>query len=58
MMAAIYYALLNEIEHENWQVLHQRISLTPVRKLWLAWKNFVGSGRSIVRQIQRSDSGR
>jgi 15-cis-phytoene synthase len=58
LMAAIYYALLNEIEHENWQVLHQRISLTPVRKLWLAWKNFVGSGRSIVRQIQRSDSGR
>jgi phytoene synthase len=23
---------------EDFQVLHQRISLTPVRKLWLAWK--------------------
>jgi phytoene synthase len=23
---------------ENFQVLHQRIKLTPVRKLWLAWK--------------------
>jgi 15-cis-phytoene synthase len=58
MMAAIYYALLNEIEHENWQVLHQRISLTPVRKFWLAWKNFVGSGRSIIKQIKRSGSDR
>ena len=23
---------------ENFQVLHQRIALTPLRKLWLAWK--------------------
>ncbi|MBT0569267.1 presqualene diphosphate synthase HpnD [Curvibacter sp. CHRR-16] len=38
MMASIYRALLREIEHDNFQVLHQRISLTPVRKLWLAWK--------------------
>ncbi len=38
MMASIYRALLREIEAENFQVLHQRISLTPVRKLWLAWK--------------------
>ena len=29
MMAAIYHALLDEIERDNWQVLHQRISLTP-----------------------------
>ena len=54
MMAAIYYALLTEIEHEQWQVLHQRISLTPVRKLWLAWKNFIGEGASVIRQIQRA----
>ena len=54
MMAAIYYALLAEIEHEQWQVLHQRISLTPVRKLWLAWKNFIGEGASVVRQIKRA----
>ena len=38
MMASIYRALLREIEHDNFQVLHQRISLTPLRKLWLAWK--------------------
>jgi phytoene synthase len=38
MMASIYRALLREIERDNFQVLHQRISLTPLRKFWLAWK--------------------
>lgn len=38
MMASIYRTLLREIEAENFQVLHQRISLPPMRKLWLAWK--------------------
>jgi len=38
MMASIYRTLLREIEGENFQVLHQRIKLTPVRKFWLAWK--------------------
>ncbi|OYQ40121.1 squalene synthase HpnD [Rhodoferax sp. TH121] len=38
MMASIYRALLREIETDNFQVLHQRIALTPLRKLWLAWK--------------------
>jgi len=38
MMASIYRALLREIEQDNFQVLHQRTSLTPLRKLWLAWK--------------------
>ena len=38
MMASIYRALLREIEHDKFQVLHQRISLTPLRKLYLAWK--------------------
>ena len=38
MMASIYRTLLREIEHEKFQVLQQRISLTPLRKLWLAWK--------------------
>ena len=38
MMASIYRALLREIEADNFAVLHQRISLPPLRKLWLAWK--------------------
>jgi 15-cis-phytoene synthase len=43
MMANIYRTLLREIEAEQFQVLHQRISLTPLRKLWIAmrtnWRN-------------------
>lgn len=38
MMASIYRTLLREIEHDKFQVLHQRTSLTPLRKFWLAWK--------------------
>ena len=38
MMASIYRTLLREMEADNFQVLHQRNTLTPVRKLWLAWK--------------------
>jgi phytoene synthase len=30
--------LLREIERDGYRVLHQRISLTPLRKFWLAWK--------------------
>jgi phytoene synthase len=41
MMAAIYRTLLDEIERDHFQVLNQRISLTPLRKLWLAWKTYV-----------------
>lgn len=38
MMASIYRTLLREIEDEDFRVLNQRIGLTPIRKLWLAWK--------------------
>jgi phytoene synthase len=41
MMAAIYRALLQEIENDGFHVLTQKISLTPIRKLWLAWKTYV-----------------
>ena len=37
-MASIYRTLLKEIALDNYQVLHQRISLTPLRKFYLAWK--------------------
>jgi phytoene synthase len=36
MMANIYRALLCDIEQQGFQVLHQRTSLTPLRKLWIA----------------------
>ncbi len=41
IMAAIYRAVLVEIERDGFHVLNQRISLTPIRKLWLAWKTYV-----------------
>ncbi len=40
-MGAIYHALLDEIERSDYQVLNQRIALTPLRKLWIAWKTWV-----------------
>ncbi len=41
IMAAIYRTLLAEIERDGIQVLKQRTSLTPVRKLWIAWKTWI-----------------
>jgi 15-cis-phytoene synthase len=38
IMAAIYEKLLDEIENDGYRVLEQRISLTPLRKLWIAWR--------------------
>jgi 15-cis-phytoene synthase len=41
VMAAIYRTLLEEIASEHGRTLTQRIALTPVRKLWIAWKTWV-----------------
>ena len=38
IMAAIYRALLDEIERDGYAVLDHRVALTPLRKLWIAWK--------------------
>ena len=43
VMAAIYQKLLNEIERDDFRVLNQRITLTPLRKLWIAWRTWVFS---------------
>jgi phytoene synthase len=43
IMGAIYATLLDEIERADFQVLHQRIALTPLRKLWIAWKTWVSA---------------
>jgi len=37
-LAALALALLDEIERDGYHVLHQRIALTPIRKLWIAWR--------------------
>lgn len=41
VMAAIYRTLLREIKADGCHVLRQRTSLTPVRKLWIAWKTWM-----------------
>ena len=41
IMAAIYRTLLDEIQRDGFQVLQHKVSLTPLRKLWLAWKTWV-----------------
>ncbi len=41
VMAAIYRTLLAEIRRDGCQVLSQRTSLTPVRKLWIAWRTWI-----------------
>lgn len=37
VMGAIYRALLDEVHGEGAGVLARRVSLTPIRKLWIAW---------------------
>ncbi len=43
IMAAIYRTLLDEIERDGFKVLAQRTSLTPLRKLWIAWKTWIAA---------------
>ena len=41
VMAAIYQTLLDEIRADGSKVLTRRTSLTPLRKLWIAWRTWV-----------------
>jgi len=41
VMAEIYRTTLDEIKRDGCRVLTQRVSLTPLRKLWIAWKTWI-----------------
>jgi len=41
VMAAIYRTVLDEIKRDGCRVLSQRTSLTPIRKLWIAWRTWI-----------------
>lgn len=41
VMAGIYRTLLEEIRSEGFKVLTQRTALTPLRKLWIAWRTWM-----------------
>ena len=43
IMAAIYRSTLEEISASGCHVLIERVSLTPLRKLWLAWITWIKS---------------
>ena len=43
IMAAIYRTLLDEIRRDGFAVLDRRIALTPLRKLWIAWKTWIAA---------------
>lgn len=43
VMAAIYRTLLMEIGRDGYRVLTRRTTLTPIRKLWIAWKTWVSA---------------
>jgi len=53
IMSSIYSTLLDEIEEDGFRVLTHRTSLTPIRKLWLAWKTWL-TARPPDLQLARS----
>jgi len=40
VMAAIYRTLLREIRRDGCRVLDRHMALTPIRKLWIAWRTW------------------
>lgn len=55
-MAAIYLATLQEIDRDGYDVLERRTSLTPIRKLWLAWKTVRQEKTRERRMRRRADA--
>lgn len=49
IMAAIYQATLDELERDGVRVLERRIALTPLRKLWIAWRTARRESRLAAR---------
>jgi phytoene synthase len=43
VMAAIYRKLLDELEAEGAGVINRRVALTPIRKLWTAWRTWIAT---------------
>jgi len=52
IMATIYLHTLKAIEKDNYRVLDGKISLTPINKLWLAWKTARSEKRRHKKYLQ------
>jgi phytoene synthase len=53
IMAEIYQTLLDEIAADGYRVLEHRIALTPLRKLWIAWKTARREHRRHRQRLKR-----
>lgn len=55
IMGRVYASLMAEIIYSEFAVLNQRISLTPLKKLYLAWKSWVAPHRAVkaLRMLAR-----
>ena len=49
IMAAIYASLLDEIQDDGFRVLSHRVRLTPLRKLWIAWRTWMRGQPPAIR---------
>ena len=38
IMGKIYHAILGKIQKRNFEVINNKTKLTPIKKLWIAWK--------------------
>lgn len=56
IMASIYETLLDEIEADGYRVLEHRIHLTPIRKLWIAWRTARREEKRHRRQVRGKSS--
>ena len=54
IMSAIYQATLDEIEQDGLRVLDRRVSLTPLRKLWIAWRTARRESRMARREGRKA----
>jgi phytoene synthase len=50
IMGAIYASLLDELARDGFRVLHQHVSLTPIRKFAIAWRTWVFGPPARMRQ--------
>lgn len=57
IMAEIYRSLLQKIIADDRQVLTQRIALTPLRKLWIAWQTRRRETKRLRRWMRQQAHG-
>src|SRR5690625_1234125 len=58
LSAALANALRKELERDDWRVLEQQLSLTPIRKFWLAWKTWNLSSSHLLRRLRQAPEPR